>query len=95
MGVQHILNRVQKQPGFVYGAARFVEIRQRPALEIALRPRKHRRARCSVCQKPAPGYDTLAPAGSSSCPCGGRWQLRFDVERGGRTDRLSTDIVLE
>jgi hypothetical protein len=25
----------------------------------------------------------------------GRWQLLFDVERGGRTDRLSTDIVLE
>lgn len=60
MLVQHILNRVQKQPGFVYGAARFVEIRQRPALEIELRPRKNRRARCSVCQKPAPGYDTLS-----------------------------------
>ena len=25
----------------------------------------------------------------------GRWRLRFDVERGGRTERLATDIVLE
>jgi hypothetical protein len=25
----------------------------------------------------------------------GRWQLLFDVDHGGRTDRLSTDIMLE
>jgi hypothetical protein len=25
----------------------------------------------------------------------GRWQLRFDVERSGRTERLTTDIVVE
>lgn len=25
----------------------------------------------------------------------GRWRLLFDVERGGRTVRLSTDMVLE
>ena len=25
----------------------------------------------------------------------GQWQLRFDVERGGRTERLTTDIELE
>jgi hypothetical protein len=25
----------------------------------------------------------------------GRWQLVFDVDRGGRTDRLTTDVVLE
>jgi hypothetical protein len=25
----------------------------------------------------------------------GQWQLRFDVERGGRTERLSADIELE
>ena len=25
----------------------------------------------------------------------GRWQLVFDVERGGRTERLATDVVLE
>ena len=25
----------------------------------------------------------------------GRWQLVFDVERDGRTERLATDLVLE
>ncbi len=25
----------------------------------------------------------------------GRWQLLFDVERGGRTERLATDILVE
>jgi len=25
----------------------------------------------------------------------GRWQLQFDVERGGRTERLVTDLLLE
>jgi hypothetical protein len=25
----------------------------------------------------------------------GRWQLVFDVERGGQTERLATDLVLE
>lgn len=61
MLLQRILNRIEKQPGFVYGAVRFVEVRHRLALEIALRPRKNRRGRCSGCQKPAAGYDTLAP----------------------------------
>jgi len=30
-------------------------------LEIELRPRAHRRPRCSLCQRPGPGYDTLSP----------------------------------
>jgi transposase len=61
MLLQTILNRIQRQPGFVYGAVRFVEARGRPGLEIALRGRMHRRPRCSGCQQPSPGYDTLAP----------------------------------
>ncbi len=61
MLLQTILNRVQKQPGFVYGAIRFVSVRERPGLEIELRGRRHRRPRCSGCQQPGPGYDTLAP----------------------------------
>ena len=61
MLVQSILNRIQKQPGFVYGAIRFVEARGRPALEIELRGRRHRRPRCAGCQRPGPGYDTLPP----------------------------------
>jgi transposase len=61
MLIQTILNRIEKQPGFVYGAVRFVEVRHRPAVEVTLRPRRNRRGRCSRCRRPAPGYDTLAP----------------------------------
>jgi transposase len=61
MLLQTILNRVDKQPGFVYGSIRFVHVRARPGLEIELRGRKNRRPRCSGCQQPGPGYDTLAP----------------------------------
>ena len=61
MHVKTILNRLQKQPGFVYGAIRLGEEAGRLHLEIELRPRAHRRPRCSGCQRPGPGYDTLAP----------------------------------
>jgi transposase len=55
-----ILNRIQKQPGFVYGQVRLME---RPRLEIVIEVRPHgrNRARCSGCERKRPGYDTLAP----------------------------------
>jgi transposase len=55
-----ILNRIQKQPGFVYGQVRLME---RPRLEIVIEVRPHgrNRARCSGCERKGPGYDTLAP----------------------------------
>jgi transposase len=61
MLVKTILNRVQKQPGFVYGAIELAEEGGRLILEVELRPRAHRAPRCSQCQRPGPGYDTLAP----------------------------------
>ena len=61
MLVKTILNRVQKQPGFVYGAIGLAEEGGRLILEVELRPRAHRAPRCSQCQRPGPGYDTLAP----------------------------------
>ena len=61
MQVKTILNRLQKQPGFVYSAVRFGEEAGRLHLEVELRPRAHRRPRCAKCQRPGPGYDTLAP----------------------------------
>ena len=60
MHVKTILNRLQKQPGFVYGAIRFGEDGGRVQLEVDVRARAHRRPRCSRCQRPGPGYDTLA-----------------------------------
>lgn len=60
MQLKTILNRLQKQPGFVYGAIRFGEDGGRLQLEVDVRARAHRRPRCSRCQRPGPGYDTLA-----------------------------------
>ena len=61
MLVKTILNRIQKQPGFVYEAIRLDEEGGRLILEAELRPRGNRRPRCSQCHRPRPGYDTLAP----------------------------------
>jgi transposase len=61
MLLKTILNRIQRQPGFVYGAMRWVTVGSRQGLEIQLRPRAGRRPRCSQSHRPRPGYDTLAP----------------------------------
>jgi transposase len=61
MQVKTILNRIQKQPGFIYAAIRLLDMRGMLYLEIDLRPRVGRRPRCSGCQRPRPGYDTLPP----------------------------------
>jgi transposase len=61
MRLKTILNRVEKQPGFVYGAVRLVEADGVWVIEAELRPRARSRPTCSGCQQPGPGYDTLAP----------------------------------
>jgi transposase len=61
MLVKTILNRVQKQPGFVYGGIRLREEGGQLILEAELRSRTNRQPRCSQCHRPRPGYDTLAP----------------------------------
>jgi len=60
MQVKTILNRVHKQPGFVYGKAELREEQDGLALTIAVRPHERNRARCSGCNKKRPSYDTLA-----------------------------------
>jgi transposase len=61
MLIKTLLNRVQRQPGFVYGAIWLAEEAGRLILEIELQPRANRRPRCARCHRPGPGYDTLAP----------------------------------
>jgi transposase len=56
--LKSILNRVQKQPGFVYGRVRLVE-RGRLELEVEVRPRARSRPHCSGCGRRGPGYDRL------------------------------------
>lgn len=53
-----ILNRVQKQRGFVYGQVRLVEDRCLE-IEVEVRARSGSRARCSGCGLKGLGYDTL------------------------------------
>jgi hypothetical protein len=61
MLVKTILNRVQRQPGFVYGGIRLRDEGGQLILEAELRARANRQPRCSQCHRPRPGYDTLAP----------------------------------
>jgi transposase len=61
MLIKTLLNRVQKQPGFVYGASWLAQERGRLILEIELRARAKRLPRCARCRRPGPGYDTLPP----------------------------------
>ncbi len=53
-GSKTILNRLQKQPGFVYGAVRFGEEAGRLHLEVELRSRANRQPRCAGCQRARP-----------------------------------------
>ena len=59
MQLKSILNRIQIHHGFVYDSIFLVEKSNRLLLEVKIRPRKGNRPICSVCGKPAPGYDTL------------------------------------
>jgi len=61
MHIQTILNRVQKHKGFVYGEAKLWKEKRETVLEVAIRPRKGRRAACSGCGRKAAGYDVLTP----------------------------------
>ncbi len=59
MQIKTILNRIEKQPGFVYDRC---ELRRdgRLTLEITLRPKRGSRPICSGCGRKGPGYDTMA-----------------------------------
>lgn len=61
MLVKTILNRVHKQPGFVYGRADLYEEDDGAlSLLVEVRPHARSRARCSGCGRRRPGYDRLA-----------------------------------
>lgn len=59
MLLKTILNRAEKQPGFVYVAARIVEGEHDGCIEVTVRARKNCKPLCSRCKKPCPGYDSL------------------------------------
>ena len=59
MQLKVILNRMQKYSSFRYGKISFFEMRGRDALKIQIHPRKKGKTLCSICERPAPLYDTL------------------------------------
>lgn len=59
MLVKTILNRLQKHPGFLYGAIRLVGCLGGLSLEVEIRPHARNRPRCSRCGRRSPGYDRL------------------------------------
>jgi len=58
MQLQTILNRVEKQKGFVYHAVRWSD--NRTTLLVSIRAHARSRPICSGCGRKGPGYDTLA-----------------------------------
>ncbi len=64
MQLKTILNRVEKQPSFVYESMRFIDGGPDSpdlAIEVAVRPRANSQPRCSGCGQTGPGYDTQQP----------------------------------
>jgi len=58
MQLKHILNRVEKQKGFVYHSVRFCD--RKESILIEIRPRSGSRPICDGCGSKCPGYDTLS-----------------------------------
>ncbi len=58
MHIKTILNRIEKQPGFIYDTCRWRDSGP-PALVITLRPQVGSKPICSKCGEKRPGYDTL------------------------------------
>ena len=59
MHLKVILNRIEKQSGFVYERFKLYEREGQLVLEIGIRARENTRAVCSGCGQRRPGYDRL------------------------------------
>ncbi|MCK4690338.1 MAG: ISL3 family transposase [Desulfuromonadales bacterium] len=60
MQVKSILNRIQPQRGFVYGAIRWRSQGRRTVLDVELRPRRNSQPLCPGCGRRGSGYDVLS-----------------------------------
>jgi transposase len=73
MQVKTILNRIQKQRGFVYGDVRLEDQLDGLALTVDLYPHARNRPQCAGCGHRGPQYDRLAPRRFEFVPL---WGLR-------------------
>lgn len=92
MQLKTILNRIERQPRFVYTDVRWADD-DRVALEIGLRPRRGCHPRCSGCGRQRPGYDMLPVRRWQFVPL---WGLAvFFVYGRRRVDCPDCGIVME
>jgi transposase len=73
MRVKTILNRIQKQRGFVYGTVQLEEQIGGLAVIVDIAPHRRNRPRCAGCEQPGGVYDRLAPRRFEFVPL---WGLR-------------------
>lgn len=93
MRLKTILNRVQRQRGFVYGSIRVLEEVGRLIIEAEIRPRANGRPTCSGCKLPGPGYDTLTARRFEFVPL---WGIPvFFLYAMRRVDCLSCGVKVE
>ena len=90
MELSTILNQCYPQPGFVYEKARF---KDKTTVEVPIRPRKGSKARCSGCEEPMPGYDTLAERRFEFIPMWG--MLVFFLYCSRRVECRSCSVAVE
>jgi transposase len=91
MQIITLLNQCYRFPGFVYHQARLSEDGKR--LEIWVRPRVGSKAICSVCRRPAAGYDHLAERPFEFIPVWGF--LVFLLYRRRRVHCKTCGVVVE
>jgi transposase len=88
-----ILNRVQRQHGFVYARVGMLEEGRRLIIEAEIRPRRKSRPICSGCNRAGPGYDTLATRRFDFVPL---WGIPvFFLYAMRRVDCLSCGVLVE
>jgi transposase len=94
MPLKTILNRIQKQRGFVYGAIQLEEQIDGLAVTIAITPHRRNRPRCSGCGQRSSGvYDHLAPRRFEFIPL---WGLRvFFLYMMRRVDCARCGVTVE
>jgi transposase len=73
MQIKTILNRIQKQRGFVYGTVQFDDQIDGLALTVDLAPHRRNRPRCAGCGTRGRVYDRLPPRRFEFVPL---WGLR-------------------
>jgi len=58
MLIKTILNKCHKFKSFVYVESCFSDFQDEDVIEVTIKPRKNSSAICSICNRPAPCYDT-------------------------------------